>query len=178
MLKSLSHLCLAVALLIAPAAFAEADGLGLVARRDGALGAGSWSPVHRHGAVTAALALDDTKAPVDRSQGFRNGTLVMPLEPTIVLSLDAFVACDAPGDELHLGASVATTNPGLRGEVAVRSNLPLVRFPVSVEVSVGARYPLAYGWELFAVGGTGLGSDLGAPWFNATAGFSFQGRVL
>jgi hypothetical protein len=154
MLKSLSHLCLAVALLIAPAAFAEADGLGLVARRDG------------------------TKAPVGRFHGLMNGTLVMPLEPTIVLSLDAFVVCDAPGDELHLGASVATTNPGLRGEVAVRSNLPLARFQVSVEVSVGARYPLAYGWEVFAVGGTGLASDLGAPWFHTTAGFSFQGRVL
>ncbi|MFL5347861.1 MAG: hypothetical protein ACJ8AT_23980 [Hyalangium sp.] len=95
------------------------------------------------------------------------------LQPHIILSPQATAVRDEMGDELRFGASLSTTNTGLRGEVAVRGALPLVRSPASGEVFAGARYAMAHGWEVFALGGMGLGNNPGTPKFRAMAGISF-----
>jgi outer membrane protein OmpA-like peptidoglycan-associated protein len=99
------------------------------------------------------------------------------LQPSVVLSRDASNVRDEVGSELRMVASLSTTNEGLRGEVAVRGALPLVRSPASMEVLGGGRYALANGWEVFALGGMGFGSNPGTPQFRAMAGIAFGGNL-
>jgi len=99
------------------------------------------------------------------------------LQPSVVLSRSPSNVRDEVGSELRFGVSLATTNRGLRGELALRGARPLVRSPSSMELLGGGRYALANGMELFALGGLGLGSNPGTPQFRAIAGFSFDGNL-
>ncbi|RKH10770.1 hypothetical protein D7V97_12965 [Corallococcus sp. CA053C] len=65
--------------------------------------------------------------------------------------------------EVRVGALVATTGQGLRGELAVRSAFAGDMAQPSVEVLAGGRLPLPQGLELFALAGPGLGSTPGTP---------------
>jgi OOP family OmpA-OmpF porin len=156
---------------------------GLLAERDG-------RPMDLSVELSTGLPLGSTEA-LAGDKGFRLTPKVMAghsfswlrvgaeagllLQPTVVLSPRSSVVLDEIGDELRFGATVSTTNAGLRGEVAVRGALPLVRSPASLELIAGARYPMASGWEVFALGGMGFGSSPGTPQFRAVAGISFGG---
>ena len=157
--------------------------LGLLAERAG-------SPVDLALELGTGLPLGNSQA-LARHDGFRVMPRVMVgstlgwfragveasllLQPSVVLSRDAQEVVDELGNELRLGATLSTTNQGLRGEVAVRGALPLVRSPASAEVLAGARYPSSQGWELFALAGMGRGSAPGTPRFRVIAGISFGG---
>jgi hypothetical protein len=159
--------------------------VGLLAEREGspvdlALEVGAGLTVGNR----QALAGKDSfrfapKVMVGRTLGeFQTGLEASLLvQPTVALRRDATQVRDELGSELRLGASLSTTNQGLRGEVAVRGALTMGRSHASVEVLAGGRYPTAWGWELFALGGTGYGSALGTPQFRAVAGVSFGGSV-
>jgi outer membrane protein OmpA-like peptidoglycan-associated protein len=99
------------------------------------------------------------------------------LQPSVILSREASRVRDELGNELRFGASLSTRNEGLRGELALRGALPLVRSPASMEVLGGGRYALANGWEVFALGAMGFGSSPGTPRFRAILGFSFGGNL-
>lgn len=73
--------------------------------------------------------------------------------------------------EVRLGAALATTGKGLRGELALRASLSP---QVSMDVLVGARIPLLTGLEAFVLGGPGMGGALGAPRFRMMAGVSYR----
>jgi outer membrane protein OmpA-like peptidoglycan-associated protein len=159
--------------------------LGLLSEREGspldlALELGTGLPLGTGEALAGSGGFRFLpKLMVGRSLGwFRAGVEAsLLLQPSVVLSRNATQVRDELGNELRLGASVSTTNQGLRGEVAVRGALPLVRSPASVEVLAGARYPTSRGWEVFALGGMGFGSTPGTPQFRAIAGISFGGSV-
>ncbi len=159
--------------------------LGLLAQRAG-------NPMDLAVELGTGLPLGSGEA-LARSNGFRFTPKVMVgrtwgllrtgaeagllLQPTVVLSPEAREVQDEIGNELRFGASVSTTNKGLRGEVAVRGALPLVRSPASLEALAGLRYPMASGLEVFAMGGMGIGTNPGTPQFRALAGISFGGDV-
>lgn len=151
-----------------------------------------------HSPVDLALELGTglpfgSEAALARNSGFRFTPKVMvgrelgllrvgaeagaQLQPATILSQGASNVRDEVGSELRFGASLSTTNEGLRGEVAVRGALPLVRSPASMEVLGGGRYTMANGWEVFALGGMGFGSNPGTPQFRAMAGIAFGGSV-
>lgn len=76
--------------------------------------------------------------------------------------------------ELRLGATVAVTGPRLRGELAVRSAFsPDTRY-ASIELLGGARLALTPRWELFALGGPGLGAAPGTPTARVLLGLNFH----
>ncbi|HEX8702082.1 MAG TPA: OmpA family protein [Myxococcaceae bacterium] len=155
--------------------------LGLLAERSG-------NPVDLALEVGTGLPLGNGQA-LARNDGFRFMPKVMMgstlgwfktgveasllLQPSVTLSRDAGQVRDELGNELRLGTSLSTTNQGLRGELAVRGALPLVRSPASAEALAGARYLSSQGWELFALGGMGFGGTPGTPQFRAIAGISF-----
>jgi outer membrane protein OmpA-like peptidoglycan-associated protein len=97
------------------------------------------------------------------------------LRPTVSLSPGSPDARDQVGSAVRLGASVTTTNQGVRGELDVRASLPLVKSPGAVEVLGGARYQVSRAWELFALAGVGLGTEPGTPQFRVLAGITFGG---
>lgn len=159
--------------------------LGLLAERAGnpmdlAVELGTGLPVGSDEALARSNGFRFTpKMMVGRTWGLlRTGAEVgLVLQPSVVLSPEAQEVQDEIGNELRFGASVSTTNKGLRGEVALRGARPLVRAPASLEALAGLRYPMASGLEVFAMGGMGIGTSPGTPQFRALAGISFGGDV-
>ncbi|QRO01034.1 OmpA family protein [Archangium violaceum] len=76
--------------------------------------------------------------------------------------------------ELRLGAGVAVTHKGLRGELAIRSAFSMDTRSPSIEVLGGVRMPLPHGLELFALGGPGLGTAPGTPTARVLLGLGFH----
>ena len=98
--------------------------------------------------------------------GVEAGALV---RPTVTLIQDEDIQ-DEVGDEVRLGAVLATTGTGLRGELNVRGTLPLTRQPTSVELLAGVRLPLGKTTEAYALAGPGFGDTPGTPSFRVLLG--------
>ena len=103
--------------------------------------------------------------------GVEAGALV---RPTATLIADENVQ-DEVGNELRLGAVLATTGSGLRGELNVRGTVPLTRQPGSLELLAGLRMPLGSLGELYALGGPGFGDTPGTPSFRVLLGVALGG---
>ncbi|MBN1210183.1 MAG: OmpA family protein [Myxococcaceae bacterium] len=89
------------------------------------------------------------------------------------IRLDTAEAEAKPGasSEVRLGAALATTGKGLRGELGLRATLAP---QVSMDLLGGARFPLLVGLDAFIMGGPGLGGAPGAPRFRVLAGVAFH----
>ncbi|WNG24080.1 OmpA family protein [Cystobacter fuscus] len=103
--------------------------------------------------------------------GVEAGVLVRP--PQVLI--DDGAVQDELGNEVRLGAVVATTGKGLRGELNVRGTIPLTQQQKSMEVLLGVRMPLGSAAELYALGGPGFGDTTGTPFFRALLGVAFGG---
>jgi outer membrane protein OmpA-like peptidoglycan-associated protein len=154
--------------------------VGLLAQRkrapvDLALGFGAGLPL----GSAAVLGRDEQvrlspRVMMGRSfGGLRAGVDVgLLLRPTLGLSDELNVA-DEVGDEVHLGAVLATTGQGLRGELSARAQLPLTRQASSLELLAGARLPVARRFEAYALAGPGFGEAPGTPSFRVLMGMSY-----
>ncbi|HEX8437146.1 OmpA family protein [Archangium sp.] len=98
----------------------------------------------------------------------------MVVRPAVALSEDADIR-DELGNEVRLGAVLATTGEGLRGELNVRGTLPLTRESNSLEVLAGLRLPVGESTEIYALGGPGFGNAPGTPSFRLLLGAAFGG---
>ncbi|HEX8704182.1 MAG TPA: OmpA family protein [Myxococcaceae bacterium] len=96
----------------------------------------------------------------------------MALRSRTLFSDDANVR-DELGNEVRLGATLATTGEGLRGEVNVLAYLPLERTGNSVEALAGLRLPLSDSLEAYAVAGVGFDKAPGTPSYRALLGLAF-----
>lgn len=85
----------------------------------------------------------------------------------------AVVAQDQIGNELRVGAAIATTGRRLRWEVNVRGMVPLTEQPGSAELLPGMRYLVNPSLEMFAMVGVGVGSAPGTPLFRMMVGGAF-----
>ncbi|WNG41112.1 OmpA family protein [Archangium violaceum] len=103
--------------------------------------------------------------------GVEAGALI---RPTVTLIDDQNVQ-DEVGNEVRLGAVLATTGSGLRGELNVRGTLPLTNQPSSLELLAGLRLPLGQLAELYALGGPGFGDTPGTPSFRVLLGVALGG---
>jgi OOP family OmpA-OmpF porin len=105
--------------------------------------------------------------------GAEAGVLV---RPAVVLG-DGTKVQDEVGNELRLGAVLATQGKGLRGEFNVRGSVPLAaRESRSVEVLAGVRLPVGSAAEVYALGGPGFGDAPGTPAFRVLLGVAVGGR--
>ena len=91
--------------------------------------------------------------------------------PTIQLTTREGAAKPGASSEIHLGAALATTGEGLRGELGFRTTIDS---QVSMDVLGGVRFPLLGELDAFILGGPGLGSALGTPRFRVLAGIAFR----
>ncbi|MBZ4420072.1 OmpA family protein [Myxococcus sp. RHSTA-1-4] len=80
---------------------------------------------------------------------------------------------DQIGNELRLGAALATTGRRLRWELNVRGMVPLTSQPGAAELLPGVRYLVNPTFEMFAMAGVGVGSAPGTPLFRVMAGGAF-----
>ncbi|HEX5749042.1 MAG TPA: OmpA family protein [Archangium sp.] len=96
------------------------------------------------------------------------------IRPAVVLG-DVGEVQDELGNEVRLGAVVATTGDGLRGELNVRGSVPLTREASSLEVLAGLRLPLGESLEAYALGGPGFGNAPGTPTFRVLLGVAVGG---
>jgi outer membrane protein OmpA-like peptidoglycan-associated protein len=96
----------------------------------------------------------------------------MALRSRIIFSDDANVN-DEVGNEVRLGATLATTGEGLRGEVNVLAHLPLKDEGNSVEALAGLRLPLSESLEGYAVAGVGFDKAPGTPSYRVLLGMAF-----
>jgi len=96
----------------------------------------------------------------------------MLVRPAVVLSNDGDIQ-DELGNEVRLGAVLATTGEGLRGELNVRGTVPLTREPSSLELLAGLRLPVGESTEVYALGGPGFGDAPGTPTFRLLLGVAF-----
>jgi OmpA-OmpF porin, OOP family len=103
--------------------------------------------------------------------GVEAGALI---RPAVVLG-DVGEVQDELGNEVRLGAVVATTGDGLRGELNVRGSVPLTRESSSLEVLAGLRLPLGESFEAYALGGPGFGNAPGTPTFRVLLGVAVGG---
>lgn len=107
------------------------------------------------------------------------GTVLGGLQPSLeagVLFRPAVLLASseaAPGAkaEIRLGAGLATTGKGLRGELGLRTTLSP---QVSMELIGGVRFPLLVGLDAFIMGGPGMGSAMGTPLFRVLVGVAFR----
>ena len=97
----------------------------------------------------------------------------MLVRPAVVLG-DANEVRDELGNEVRLGAVLATTGQGPRGELNVRGALPLTREPASLELLAGLRLPLGSAFEGYALGGPGFGAAPGTPTFRVLLGVAYD----
>ncbi|HEX8437476.1 MAG TPA: OmpA family protein, partial [Archangium sp.] len=79
------------------------------------------------------------------------------------------------GNEVRLGAVLATTGEKLRGELNVRGTLPLTDEPKALELLAGLRLPVSESTEIYAMGGPGFGNAPGTPTFRLLLGAAFGG---
>jgi outer membrane protein OmpA-like peptidoglycan-associated protein len=91
--------------------------------------------------------------------------------PTILLATTSDDPRPGASSEIRLGAALATTGKGLRGELGLRTTLGS---QVSMEVLGGVRFPLVMGLDAFVLGGPGVGGALGTPRFRMLAGVAFR----
>ncbi|SEK36998.1 Outer membrane protein OmpA [Stigmatella aurantiaca] len=77
---------------------------------------------------------------------------------------------DELGKELRLGAVLATTNEGVRGELNVLVSAPFERSGNAVEALAGVRLPLGSAFEGYAMLGAGVGDAPGTPSFRGLLG--------
>ncbi|WP_434391475.1 OmpA family protein [Melittangium boletus] len=84
---------------------------------------------------------------------------------------DSAASGSGASSEVRLGAALATTGKGFRGELAWRA---IFAPQVSMEVMGGVRFPLLSGLEAFVLGGPGLGAAQGTPILRVLAGVSFR----
>jgi outer membrane protein OmpA-like peptidoglycan-associated protein len=96
------------------------------------------------------------------------------VRPSVIVIDDAHIQ-DEVGSEVRLGAVLATSGEGLRGELNVRGALPLSRQPGSMELLAGLRLPLGRSGEVYALGGPGFGRAPGTPTFRLLLGAAFGG---
>ncbi|RKH74343.1 OmpA family protein [Corallococcus aberystwythensis] len=139
----------------APVSLAAELAVGLpVGNKDALQGSGGWD-------VTPRVAAGRTVGPV-----------VLGLEAGVRLRNRTAVGSREVGSELPWAATVATTGHKLRGELGLRSAVPLTDSPVPLELLAGGRYALGSRMEVFALGGPGLGTAPGTPAFRVMAGLS------
>jgi OOP family OmpA-OmpF porin len=81
---------------------------------------------------------------------------------------------DEVGTALRLGAAVATTGPGLRGELNVVASVPLQRESSAIEALAGVRLPVSERVEGYALAGLASGDAPGTPGFRALLGVAYQ----
>ena len=98
------------------------------------------------------------------------------LRPTTVLG-DGSQVQDELGNELRAGAVLATQGTGLRGELNVVGGIPLSRDSKSLEILAGLRLPLSEAFELYALGGPGVGTTPGTPTFRVLLGLAAVGGL-
>jgi OOP family OmpA-OmpF porin len=96
----------------------------------------------------------------------------MALRSRTVFSDDTNVR-DEVGNEVRLGATLATTGEGLRGEVDVLAYLPLKDEGNSVEALAGLRVPLTEALEGYAVAGVGFDKAPGTPSYRVLLGLAY-----
>jgi outer membrane protein OmpA-like peptidoglycan-associated protein len=104
---------------------------------------------------------------------FEAGVLFRP--SVLLASPDQEVRSGATS-EIRLGAAVATTGQGLRGELGLRTTLvpqASVAPQVSMELLGGVRFPLLRELDGFLLGGPGVGGAPGTPLFRVLAGVTF-----
>lgn len=94
------------------------------------------------------------------------------MRPRVVLTPDENIQ-DELGHELRLGAALASTGPGLRGEFAVIGSVPFGRQGYALEALGGARLPVSQSVELFAMSGVGYGNAPGTPSFRVLLGVAY-----
>ena len=80
-------------------------------------------------------------------------------------------ASSGASSEVRLGAALATTGRGLRGELGLRA---IISSQPAMEVLGGERLPLLQGLDAFAMAGPGVGTAPGTPLFRVLAGVSFR----
>jgi OmpA-OmpF porin, OOP family len=80
---------------------------------------------------------------------------------------------DEVGTELRLGAVLASTGAGIRGELNLLGAVPFSRQGGTVEALAGARMPVSAALEAYALAGVGLGEAPGTPTFRALLGLAF-----
>jgi uncharacterized repeat protein (TIGR01451 family) len=81
------------------------------------------------------------------------------------------------GTNLLYGLSATTLGEGLRGELTLRGGIGLEQGQGSAELLIGARYPFAKQFEVYAIGGPGFGTLPGSPAFRVLAGVAWQPPV-
>lgn len=91
--------------------------------------------------------------------------------PSVLLASTEQAAKQGATSEIRLGAALATTGKGLRGELGLRTTLAP---QVSMELLGGVRFPLLVGLDAFVLGGPGVGGALGTPRFRVLVGVAFH----
>jgi len=91
--------------------------------------------------------------------------------PAILVDSAEGAAKSGASAEIRLGAGLATTGKGLRGELGLRTTLSP---QVSMELIGGVRFPLLVGLDAFVQGGPGVGVAPGTPRFRMLAGVAFR----
>ncbi|MCY1042242.1 OmpA family protein [Corallococcus sp. bb12-1] len=131
---------------------------------------GSREGLTRDGALRLAPRLM-----VGRHFGFLRGGLEVGFlsRPQQALTQRPGILVDEVGNELRIGAALATTGRRLRWELNVRGMVPLTAQPGAVELLPGARYLVKPTFELFALAGMGVGSAPGTPLFRLMVGGAF-----
>lgn len=94
------------------------------------------------------------------------------LRPTVVYGT-SLGTLDRTGSEVRLGAGLAVGD-ALRGEVSGHAALSWEQSRISGEVRGGLRYSPSRLVEVFALAGTGFGSEPGTPRFRALGGLAFR----
>ena len=95
------------------------------------------------------------------------------LRPKQVLGIGEDTVQDEVGNELRLGAVLATQGTGLRAELNALGNVPLqARNGRSLELLAGLRLPLTETLEAYALGGPGFGQTPGTPTFRVLLGLA------
>lgn len=95
------------------------------------------------------------------------------LRPGARLNTQRLDATEGIGDELRLGATVATTGRRLRWEFNLRGMVSLANQPGSAEFLPGARYLVDPSLEVFGLVGVGIGAAPGTPTFRVLVGGAF-----
>ena len=136
---------------------AEVDAGLPLGRREALLGDGHWS-------VTPRLAV-----------GRRFERLRVSLEAGTRLRERVQVGTHSVGSEVPFALGVTNVDGALRGELSLRAAAPLTGGALwSGEVLAGARYVVNERFEVFALGGPGLGMAPGVPAFRVLAGMGFD----
>lgn len=94
------------------------------------------------------------------------------LRPTVVYGT-SLGTLDRTGGEVRLGAGL-TVGDALRGEVTAQAAFSWEQSRTSAEVQGGLRYSPSELVEVFALAGTGFGSEPGTPRFRVLGGLAFH----